>query len=209
MGVVVARRIAKDVSVFKTFIKGILKVCDPDEVWISSGYYYRNFWYTNDKGTDTLTDLLKNRKVVLVGDPRITKDIKNFKYGLQKAIGSGTVEIYVYEQADSNFRANEIHFFKNNRDVAFIVGSSSCTKRDLDFYRTKNSNTDFDIQSDVVKFDSLYDADMMTYLDVELCDAKPDLISIDILGIDRRLELQDRNKDFRTFITSSGLFNKA
>ena len=186
-------------------------MCDPDEVWISSGFYYNNFWNTHDNAGDSLGDLLSGRGVVLVGDPRIN-DISRLKNDLLSNLGFGTaVGAYVHNDPDSNLRSNEIQFYKDHRSIAGIVGSSSCTERDLEYYRTRNSNTDFDIQTDMIYFDSSFDDDIITSMssgDSELRDVPPELISIDIFGIERRPELDETcNTNLRTFVTMSGLFH--
>ncbi len=213
MGMIIARRKAREFSLFKYFFKTLIKVCDPDEVWISSSYYYNNFWHTHDNPGDTLGDLLSGRCVVLVGDPRINRsvDIARLKSDLLRDLGMGTaVRAFIHNEPDSNLRSNDIQLYKDNRDIAGIVGSSQCTSRDLEYFRPGNMTTDFDIQTDMIYFDPSFDNDIITAMssdDSELREVRP--IGIDIFGIERRPEIDIMcNTNLKTFVTMSGLFQE-
>lgn len=213
MGMIIARRKAREFSPFKYFFKTLIKVCDPDEVWISSGFYYNNFWNTHDNAGDTLRDLLSGRSVVLVGDPRIINDIPRLKNDLLNDLGAGaTVRAFTHNEPDSNLRSNDIQLYKDNRDIAGIVGSSSCTTRDLDIYQKRDSSTVFDIQTDMIYFDPSFDNDIITAMssdDSEFREVPPELIGIDIFGIERRPEIDIMcNTNLKTFVTMSGLFHE-
>lgn len=209
MGMIIARRKARKFSPFKYFFKTLIKVCDPDEVWISSGFYYDDFWKTNDNPGDTLGDLLSGRSVVLVGDPRNIKNIPGLKNELLKDLGAGaTVRAFTHNKPDSNLQSNDIQLYKDNRDIAGIVGSSSCTTRDLDIYKKRDS-TVFDIQTDVIYFDPSFDNDIITAMESRDSELRDELISIDIFGTERRPEIDIMcNTNLKTFVTMSGLFHE-
>ncbi len=213
MGMIIARRSKKEVSLFKYFFKTLLKVCDPDEVWIASGYFFNGFWNTHDKSGDTLRDLLKGKTVVLVGDKRINKvDIQILKDNLQNDLGPGSVvNSYIHNKPESVLRANDIQLFKNDRVVAGIAGSSSCTTRNLGFLNYKNG-TEFDIQTDVVYYDPAFDNDIfiaMSASDSELRNADPASVAIDIFGTDRRPDTEIAcDTNLKIFVTKSGLFKE-
>ena len=209
MGMIIARRKAREFSPFKYFFKTLIKVCDPDEVWISSGFYYDDFWKTNDNAGDKLKDLLSGRSVVLVGDPRIINDIPRLKNELLKDLGAGaTVRAFTHNEPDSNLQSNDIQLYKDNRDIAGIVGSSSCTTRDLDIYKKRDS-TVFDIQTDVIYFDPSFDNDIITAMESRDSELRDELISIDIFGTERRPEIDIMcNTNLKTFVTKSGLFHE-
>lgn len=209
MGMIIARRKAREFSPFKYFFKTLIKVCDPDEVWISSGFYYNYFWNTNDNAGDKLKDLLSGRSVVLVGDPRIINDIPRLKNELLKDLGTGAaVRAFTHNKPDSNLHSNDIQLYKDNRDIAGIVGSSSCTTRDLDIYKKRDS-TVFDIQTDVIYFDPSFDNDIITAMESRDSELRDELISIDIFGTERRPEIDIMcNTNLKTFVTMSGLFHE-
>ncbi|MCR5688079.1 MAG: hypothetical protein K6G58_08670 [Lachnospiraceae bacterium] len=122
------------------------------------------------------------------------------------------VRAFIHTEPDSNIRSNDIQLIKNDRDIAGIVGPSSCTIRDLEYYRTRNGNTDFDIQTDMIYFDPSFDDDIITAMesrDSELSDVPPELINIDIFGIERRPDIDMFcNTNLKTFVTTSGLFHE-
>ena len=107
-------------------------------------------------------------------------------------------------------RSNDIQLYKDDRDIAGVVGSSQCTSRDLEYFRPRNMTTDFDIQSDMIYFDPSFDIiTAMESRDSELRDVPPELISIDIFGTERRPEIDIMcNTNLKTFVTMSGLFHE-
>ena len=217
MGMIIARRNTKDISLFDYFFRLLIKACNPDEVWISSGFYSNHFWNTGGNAREPLRDLLRDKRVVLVADKRSwsSSNIENLKMNLQKDLGAGSeVKMYVHDDKNSYLRSNEIQLFKNGRDVAGIVGSSSCKKKDLEWYNNPykpEDNTDFDIQSDMVYFDSSFDdsiINIMSARDSELSCVSPELLTLEIFGIDSGTEMDIPNTNLKGFVTRSGLFHE-
>ena len=165
MGMIVTRRTTERFSGFKCFLMMLLRICDPDEVWITSKRLTTSLSNATDHSGNKVKDLLSGKRVYLVtGDDR---NGNSYLHSLQSDLATTShvdVEIQPY------WDVNEIYLIKENRVVAAITGSSECIKRDLDKKPRPGDNFEFDTKTDVIHFVSDYDAQIRA-----ACENDPDI----------------------------------
>lgn len=177
MGVIVTLRDDDNVSYFKEFTMELIRISEPDEVYISSGYFWKTdvyrvpfihgFYFSFDKDHqgDSIVSCLRNKRVVLAGhmrsqnvnwDQMFRNTLENFRSYL------GISNIDAYECIDRNFHSKQIFMRKtiNNvmRTVVGIVGSSNCTRPafgDINSYG--NTNYGFNVEAGTYIFDTSFD----------------------------------------------------
>lgn len=145
-------------SAFKYLLVSALRVCDPDTVLISSGFYANRFWEC--KMDTILLDLLKNKDIELCGKSsyinRLANDLGN-DLGDPKRVNA------IQLHPDADWHRNEIYFIKKDRICALIVGSSSCTKRDLDIDDSDPQKASYNLNTDIMICDDAYAKDIDRY----------------------------------------------
>ena len=133
-------------SIFKEFLVCVLQVCDPDEVLISSGFYSNEFWNCDPR----LISLLRNKNITLSGQQQY---IRRLNAELATVLGPSsnvTSQILPLLPSDPAWHKNEIHFIKDDKTIAIIMGSSSCTARDLDQDFTDPTKPPYNINTDIL-----------------------------------------------------------
>ena len=163
MGMILTRRTKEQFSCFKCFIMLLLRICDPDEVWITSKRMTVSLSNATDRSGNKVKDLLQGKNVFLVTGNDTTGN--SYLYNLQRDLSATShvnVEIQPY------WDVNEIYLIKENRVIAAIMGSSECIKRDLDKRPRSGDNYEFDTKTDVIHYVSEYDAQMRDACEADL-----------------------------------------
>lgn len=166
MGMIVTRRTTEQFSSFKYFLLLLLRICDPDEVWITSKHMTISLSNAIDRSGDKVKDLLRGKRVFLVTGNDTTGN--SYLRNLQADLATTTPHVYV--ETPPYWEVNEIYLIKENRVVAAIMGSSECIKRDLDEKQRIGDNYRFDNKTDVIHFISEYDAQIR-----DACETDPDV----------------------------------
>ncbi len=166
MGMIVTRRTTEQFSCFKYFLMLLLRICDADEVWITSKHMTVSLSNATDRSGDKVKDLLRGKRVFLVTGNDTTGN--SYLHNLQSDLATTTPHIYV--ETPPYWDVNEIYLIKENRVVAAITGSSECIKRDLDKKPRPGDNFEFDTKTDVIHFVSDYDAQIRA-----ACENDPDI----------------------------------
>ena len=166
MGMIVTRRTTEQFSCFKIFLMLLLRICDTDEVWITSKHMTVSLSNAIDRSGDKVKDLLRGKRVFLVTGNDTTGN--SYLRNLQADLATTTPHVYV--ETPPYWDVNEIYLIKENRVVAAIMGSSECIKRDLDKKPRQGDNFEFDTKTDVIHFVSEYDAQIRA-----ACENDPDV----------------------------------
>lgn len=177
MGVLVTLRDTDDISYFKEFSMELLRITEPEEVIISSGYFWETDLYSDpftygyyfsqdeDSNGDKVIDLLAGKRVIIAGhmSSEYTDYDAMFGYlrdNLRSRLGQDNVT--AYEHLSRKWHAKEMFFRKHingeMHTVAGIVGSSNCTRPafgDVNSYG--NHEYGFNVEADTYIYDSSYD----------------------------------------------------
>lgn len=165
MGMIVTRRTTELFSSFKYFLMLLLRICDPDEVWITSKRMSVSLSNATDQSRYIVKNLLRGKTVFLV--TRKDKPGESYLGDLQRDLAA-TSNVNVKTQP--YWDVNEIYLIKEHRVVAAIMGSSECIMRDLDSTSRTGDNYEFDTKTDVIHFVSEYDAQIRA-----ACETDPDI----------------------------------
>ncbi len=167
-----------EISVFKLFLISALKICNPDTVLISSGFYTDEFWNCDSN----LRTALENKDIFIAGKTKKGHyDINDLGRKLGKAlINPSRVTACPLDSLDAGWGKNEISLIKKNKTEALIMGSSNCAIADLDCYygsRFHKINTDILICDDsyVKEINSYFFGDMERGEKPGICEDYPEL----------------------------------
>ncbi len=141
-GVIVSIRDSDSISYFKEISTSLIQIVDPEEVIISSGYFEekdtyketftRGYYFSTDKNMkdQSVLNLLRNRKVILIGLHDIEKDtdFQNLYDNFKIALGYSNVTAYVKEKWHAKAMLMRKHIDGEMHTVVGIFGSSNCTR---------------------------------------------------------------------------------
>ncbi len=129
----------------------LLRICDPDEVWITSKRLTKSLSYADDSIGNTAKDLLRGKNVYLVTED--DGDGNRYTVSLQTDLAATS---HVVLEIKQYWDVNEIYLIEENRVVAAITGSSECIRRDLDRKPRPGDNYEFDTKTDVIHYIVLF-----------------------------------------------------
>ena len=197
--------LASEASDRSGHVMELLRICDPDEIWISSGRMTTSLSSANVGRGNTVKDLLRNKDVVLISNPDGAG--LNYFQNLQNEL-STVAHVTVHEWTTPNWEENEIYLRKDDHTVAAITGSSQCIKRDLDSKRRNEDNTEFDYKTDFIFYDSMYSEQIRDLINGLVTDADITIFTAILESGDLRvLETDCNNTIDQMFNDFRGLVN--